>query len=273
MSKKISPKAEVSLDAVIGEDVVIGPFTVIEENVKIGDGTIIGPNVHIRSYTDIGKNCEIHSGAVIGDYPQDYNFKKDRSFTIIGDRNIIREFVTIHRGTEKDSKTIIGNDNMFMVSSHIGHNCVVGNNVVLVNHVSLGGYVTVMDRAFLSAVVQVHQFCRIGKYVMIGALSKVVMDIPHYMLAEGDEVATIRGLNIVGLRRAGFTPQQRELIKKAYKIIYHSGLNFSDALAKIKSDKELIENDIIKELVNFFENSKRGIARHYKKENSSNLDS
>jgi UDP-N-acetylglucosamine acyltransferase len=261
---QISSKASVSKNAVIGKNVKIGDYTVIDDNVKIGDGTTIGPNVYITGWTDIGKNCQIHSGAVIGDIPQDYGFKNEKSFVIIGDNNIIREFVTIHRGTQPNSQTIIGNNNMFMAYSHIAHNCVVEDNVVLVNHVSLAGYVTVMKNAFVSAVTQIHQFCRIGKYVMIGAISKVTKDIPHYMLAQGADLAEIRGLNSVGLRRANFSIEQRELIKKAYVILYKSNLNVSQALQKIKEEKELIENDLIKDLITFIETSKRGIAPHFK---------
>ncbi len=269
MDKNISNRAYIHKNAVIGKNVTIAPFAVIEENVRIGDNTVIGPNVHITGWTDIGKNCEIHSGAVIGDAPQDYNYKGDKSYTIIGDNNIIRECVTIHRGTEPESKTIIGNNNMFMAYSHIAHNCIVKDNIVLVNQVSLAGYVTVDNNAFISAVVQIHQFCKIGKYVMIGAISKVVKDIPPYMLAGGSEVATIRGLNSIGLRRAGFSPDERELIKKAYKILYHSGLNVSQALEAIDKDEELKDNELIKEIVEFIKSSKRGIAAHFKKEHSS----
>ncbi len=265
MRDGISNKAEINKNAIIGKNVSIGPFTVIEENVKIGDNTKIGPNVHITGWTDIGKNCEIHSCAVIGDLPQDYNYKGEKSYTIIGDNNIIRECVTIHRGTEPESKTVVGNNNIFMAYSHIGHNCIVNDNIVLVNQVSLGGYVTVYNNAFISAVVQVHQFCRIGKYAMIGAISKVIKDIPPYMMAQGSDVATIRGLNVVGLRRGGFSSEERELIKKAYNLLYQSKFNVSQALETIKNASELGNNSLIKELIEFIENSKRGIAAHFRK--------
>jgi len=263
MDKKISNMASVDKNAVIGKNVTIGPFSVIEENVKIGDNTVIGPNVHITGWTDIGKNCEIHSGAVIGDKPQDVSYKGDKSFVIIGDNNIIRESATIHRGTQANSKTVIGNNNMFMAYSHVAHNCTVGDKVILVNSVSLGGYVEVDNNAFISAVSQVHQFCKIGKYVMVGPLTKVVKDIPPYLLVTGSEIAKVRGLNVVGLRRAGFSAEERELIKTAYKILYHSNLNTSQALEKMKDDKVLKESPTIKEFIEFIEKSDRGIAAHY----------
>ncbi|MBN1898849.1 MAG: acyl-ACP--UDP-N-acetylglucosamine O-acyltransferase [Spirochaetes bacterium] len=262
MKDTISLKAHVHKKAVIGKGVTIDPFTVIEANVKIGDGTTIGPNVHITGYTDIGKNCQVHAGAVIGDFPQDYNFKNKKSFTRIGDNNIIRECVTIHRGTEEDSKTIVGNNNMFMAYSHVGHNCQVGDNIVMVNLVSLGGYVVVEKNVFISAVVQVHQFCRIGKFAMIAPLSKVGKDIPPFLLAEGSTVAKVRGLNVVGLRRGGFSSQDREMIKKAYKTVYHSNLNVTQAMDYIKNDHELMNNSFIKEFVEFILAAKRGIAGH-----------
>ncbi len=262
--KYIAIKADVHKKAVIGKNVAIGHYSVIEENVKIGDNTIIGPNVHITGWTDIGKNNKIHHGVAIGDEPQDLGYNKERSFVIIGNNNIIRELVTIHRGTAPESKTVINNNNMFMVYSHIGHNSVVKNNVIMVNLTSLGGYVEVDDNVFISASVQIHQFCKIGKLVMVAPLTKIAKDVPPFMLVIGADTAVVRGLNVVGLRRANISPEDRETIKKAYKFMYHSNLNITDAVKKIKGSN-INSNQYVKEILKFIDYSKRGICGHYKK--------
>ena len=262
----IGPKAEIHKKAVIGKNVTIGHFSVIEENVKIGDNTEIGPGVHITGWTDIGKNNKIHHGVSIGDWPQDISYKGDKSFVFIGDNNTIREFGTIHRGTKPESRTVIGNNNMFMVYLHVGHNCIVKDNIIIVNSSSLGGYVEVDDNVFISAVCQVHQFCRIGRYAMIGPITKIAKDVPPYMLVVGPEVGKVRGLNVVGLKRAGISAEDREKIKQAYRILYHGDLNTSDAVEKIENEPELQSNSYIIELVDFIKNSSRGICDHYKKE-------
>ncbi len=264
--KNISNQAVIHKNAVIGENVTISPFAIIEENVKIGDNTFIGPYVHISGWTDIGKSNKILTGAAIGGEPQDFHYKGDKSYVIIGDNNIIHEFVTIHRGTEKDTKTVIGNNNMFMAYSHAGHNVIVHNNVILVNSVSLGGYVEVFDKAFISAASQIHQFCKIGKLVMVAPLSKVAKDVPPFMLVQGAETAVVKSLNIVGLRRdENISSDDFEKIKKFYTILYRSNLNTKQALEKIKLEKELVENIHIKEMIEFISNASRGICGHFKK--------
>ncbi|MBU1078826.1 MAG: acyl-ACP--UDP-N-acetylglucosamine O-acyltransferase [Spirochaetes bacterium] len=262
---KISTKAEVHKNAVIGKNVEIGPFSVIDENVKIGDNTLIGPNAHISGWTDIGKNNEIHHGAAIGDYPQDLSFKKEKSFLTIGDNNIIREFATFHRGTKPDSRTIVGNNNMFMVYSHVGHNSIVKDSVIMVNSSSLGGYVEVDSNTFISACAQIHQFCKIGRYVMVAPLTKVSKDVPPFMLLTGADTAVVRGLNVVALRRAEISQDDREVIKKAYKLLYHSDLNTSEAVKRIRSEPDLSSHKYIKEMLDFIQKSERGICGHYKK--------
>lgn len=257
----IDKNAIVDSRSEISSDVDIGPFSIIGANVKIDSGTKIGTNVIIDGWTTIGKDCRIFSNANIGGEPQDFAYKGERSFCEIGDRNIIREFVTIHRGTKIESKTVIGNDNYFMIGSHIGHNCKIGNKVVLVNFVSLGGYVEIDDGAFISAVCQVHQFVRIGKLAMIGALSKVTKDVPPYMLT-AEHTAQVYGINVVGLRRAGFSQDLRNKIKEAYKIVYHSGYNISQALEVLEKDAQLPE---IKYFIDFIKSSNRGICAHYRK--------
>ncbi len=261
----MSPKAEIHKKAVIGKNVNIGPFTVIEENIKIGDNTVIGPGVHLKGWTDIGKNNNIYQNASIGDWPQDTSYKGDKSYVYVGDGNFIREFVSIHRGTKKESKTVVGNNNMFMTYSHVGHNCIVKDNIIMVNSSSLGGYVEVDNNVFISAGSQVHQFCKIGKYSMVAPLTKVGKDVPPYMLVMGADTAVVRGLNVVALRRADISPDDREIIKQAYKLVYHTGLSIPSAVEKIEKDSVLNSNPYIKELLDFISNSERGICGHYKK--------
>ncbi len=261
----ISNQAVVHKNAVIGKNVKIWPFAVIDENVKIGDNTEIYPNAHITGWTDIGKNNKILNGAVLGGEPQDFHYKGEKSFLIVGDNNIIHEYVTIHRGTEANSKTIIGNNNMFMAYSHCGHNVIVHNNVIIVNNTALGGYVEVFDNAFISSASPVHQFCKIGKLAMISFLSGIAKDVPPFMTVKGSNPALVRGLNVVGMRRYGISQDDRELIKQAYKILYRENLNTKQAIEKIETVEELKNNTYVRELVEFVKNSSRGICGHFKK--------
>lgn len=254
----IHPTAIVNPKAKIADRVEIGPFSIIEDEVEIAAGVKIGSHVWIRSGTSIDTGTSIHKGAIIGHEPQDLAFKGKPSFVKIGKNNIIREYTTIHRGTEEGSSTVIGNSNFFMAFSHVGHNCHLGNEVILVNGVLLGGYVTVEDRAFISGHSVVHQFVRIGKVVMVGGLARVTRDIPPYMLVKGDSL--IHSMNIVGMRRAGLSEEVRTEIKKAYKILYRMNLNVSQALERM--EKELKPLEEIRYLMDFIRNSKRGICSH-----------
>lgn len=250
--------AIVSKKAQIDPSVEIGPNCVIEDDVKISKGTKLLANVYICSGTTVGKENIIHMGAILGNEPQDVSFKKGtKSYLNIGDRNIIREYVTIHRGTQEGSCTTVGNGNFFMALSHIAHNCNIGNDIVICNNSPLGGYVEVEDKAFISGNSAVHQYCRIGRLAMISGLTRIAKDVPPYMVAELDSV--ISGYNIIGLRRAGVSQEAREQIKQAYKLLYLSGLNTSHALDQIEKQ---FKSDEIKYLVEFIRNSKRGICRH-----------
>ena len=256
----IHPTAVIDKRAVIGEGNEIGPYVVIDGEVVIGSNNKIGPGTIITGYTTIGNNNEIHGNVYIGNLPQDVAFKNVRSYVIIGDNNIIREFATIHRGTKEESKTVIGNNNFLMVATHVAHNCKLGNNIVMVNSASLGGYVEVHDHAFLGGFVIVHQFCRIGSYTMSGILTKIVKDIPPFMLVDGNP-ATVRGINVVGLRRKGFSSERRNIIKEAYKIIYRSGYNIKHSLEKLEGLKNNSEySEDIKMIIEFIRGSKRGIT-------------
>lgn len=254
----IHPTAIIHPKAQLGEGVTIGPFAVIGEQVKIGQGSQIGAHAILTNWTTIGTNCEIHAGVVIGDNPQIKGYNSEESYCIIGDNNVIREFVTIHRGWHKNDATRIGNNNFLMANTHIAHDCQIGDNVIMANYATLGGHVKVENNAFISGLVGIHQFVRIGSFAMIGGCSKVVQDVPPYALVDGHP-ATVSGLNMVGMRRAGMNSQVRASLKKAYHILYHSRQNTSQALALIRNEMEMCLE--LEQLVKFVEEAKRGICR------------
>lgn len=252
----IHPSAKIHPKAVLGKDNIIGPNVIIDERVRIGNNNKIWQGAYIAKGTEIGNSNQIHMSAVIGHEPQDIAFKDEPSFTKIGNHNVIREFVTIHRGTKEETSTVIGDHNFFMAYTHIAHNCKVANHVILVNNASLTGYCEVEDYAFLSGFVGLHQFTKIGTHVIISALSAVNKDVPPFMMC-GGRPAVVQGLNIIGLRRGGFDPATRDQIKRAYKVLYRSGLNVSQALEVLERDFQSPE---IKHLVQFVKSSDRGIC-------------
>lgn len=261
MSIFVHPTAIVSPRANLDEGVKVDPYSIIGKNVTVGRGTEIGPHVQLDGWTHIGKECTICKGVVIGTLPQDINFENGKSFVKIGDRNLIREYTTIHRGTKEGSTTRIGNDNFFMAYSHIAHNCVVEDGVVIANVGTLAGYVTVEKKAIIGGLSAVHQYVRIGTYSIVGGCSKVVKDVPPYTKADGHPT-TLWGLNSVGLRRANFSLQTRKALKKAYQILFRSGLNTSQAIEKISN--ELESSPPVRHLCSFIKNSQRGICKERK---------
>ncbi len=255
--KKISDLAVVSKSAKIAAGVEIGPFAVIEDEVDIGADVKISAQAYIASGTTIGEGTQIHMGACIGDLPQDLGFDKNKkTFTKIGRNTVIREHVTIHRATVEGSATVVGDDCYLMAVSHVGHDCHVGNNVIVANGALLAGHVDVEDYAFISGNVVIHQFCRIGEACMIGGFTGINKDVPPYMLVRGPSV--VRGINIVGLRRLKFPREVVLSIKEAYKLIFMSDLNTSQAIESIKKLKPSKELD---HLINFIQTSKRGICK------------
>jgi len=252
----IHPSAIIGKNVQFGDGNAIGPGCVIEDGVAIGSHNRLWMNVYIGPGTTIGDHNQIHMGAVIGHEPQDVAFKGGPTYTKVGSHNTIREYVTIHRGTKDGSATVIGDHNFFMANAHIAHNCQIGNHVVLVNLASLTGYCVVEDGAFLSGMVGLHQFTRIGKLSMISALSAVNKDVPPYMLC-GGRPAVIQGINVVGLRRTGMSAASREDIKQAYKLLYRSGFNVPHALEAIERQ---CQSDAVKHLVAFIRASERGIC-------------
>lgn len=252
----IHPTAILGKNVELGENNTIGPNVIIEDGVKLGSGNVIMAGAFIAKGTTLGNANKIHMQAVIGHEPQDLAYKGAETYTHIGNGNTIREFVTIHRGTEAGTATVIGNDNFIMAYCHIAHNCQVANRVIMVNQASLTGHCIIEEGAFLSGMTGLHQFTRVGKYVMLSALSAVNKDIPPYMVC-GGRPAVILGINVVGLRRAGFSAAVRDEIKRAYKLLYRSDLNTTQALAQIK---ENLSSPEVSHLVQFIENSKRGIC-------------
>ncbi len=228
---KIHPSALVDAKARLGEDVEIGPFVVIGSEVEIGARTVVQSHAVLDGAVKVGADNRIGQGAIIGGFPQDLGFKAGtRSAVEIGDGNVIREHVTIHRGTAEDSVTRFGNNNFLMAGAHFGHNCEIGNNVIIANNCLLGGYVTVDDGAFLGGGCVFHQFMRVGRLVITQGISGFGKDIPPFCAAAG--INKVVGLNVVGLRRAGFDAADRAEIKAAFHLLYESGLNVSQALAR-----------------------------------------
>lgn len=254
---KIHPTAIIDSSTELGEEVSIGAYTVVGPNCSIGAGTVLGPHVVLEEYTLLGRECQVRAGAVLGGPPQDHKFKGERSYVRIGDRNLIREFVTMHRATGQDEATVIGDDNLIMAYVHIGHNCIVGSGTMMANNLGLSGHVTVEDGAVLGGFIGVHQFVRIGRLAMIGGYSKIVTDVPPFMLADG-RPADVLDLNVRGLRRAGIPAPSRAALRQAYKLLYRSNLNVSQALEAI--EVEIEPNEELNYLVAFMQRIKQGSA-------------
>lgn len=259
----IHPRALVHPNAQIGAGTTIAPDVIIDEHVVIGENCEIRARAIITGYTKIGNHNQIGYGAIVGSEPQDVSYKGAVSYVEIGDRNLIREYVTINRGTKEGSTTKIGNDNLLFTGCHIAHNCQVGNHVTIINNVLLAGYVEVRDHAFIGGDAVVHQFIRIGEYVMIRGQTRLSMDVPPFCMAV--DTNAVVGLNRVGLRRHGFDYQRRKKIQKAFDIFYKQNLNRMQAIAVIKNDPELQNNPDIELFCNFLTNSQKGFCRLYRK--------
>ncbi len=259
----IHPTAIIDKRVEMGKGNEIGPFVVIEGKVEIGNNNRIGPGTIITGNTKIGNHNTIHGHVYIGNEPQDLSYNGDETGVVIGNCNTFREYSNVHRGTKKDSTTAIGDDNYFMISVHIAHNCRVGNHVIMVNNATLAGYCEVNDFAFISGYVLVHQFVRIGGYSIISIGTVITQDIPPYMMISGSPAA-VRGLNVVGLRRNGFSTERRALIKRAFKLLYRSGYSFShsvDEIKKIAAEHDISSESIedLKRLIRFIDDSRRGV--------------
>jgi len=255
---RIHPSAVVSPGAELGLGVEIGPFCYLEAGVEVGAGCRLGPHVCLLSGTRLGAGCTVHSHAVLGDLPQDLTFNGGHSRVEIGDDCVIREGVTVHRGTAPGTVTEVGAGSLLMANSHVGHNARVGQQVVLANGALLAGYAEVGDRAFISGNCLVHQYTRVGRLAMMSGGSAAQMDVPPFCITRSLEANTVMGLNVIGLRRVGFSPADRQALKQAFDLLYRGGMGVSAALASIEG---LPENPAVLELLEFVRNSRRGICK------------
>ncbi len=255
----IHPKAK--LDA----SVRVGPFAVIDEGVELGANCIVGPHVYLTGQTKIGVNNSFHAGCVIGDAPQDLKYKNEPTCLRIGDGNVFREHVTIHRSNKLEEDTVIGSNNFLMANSHVAHNCQLGNNIIIVNGALLAGHVTVQDRAFISGNCLIHQFTRIGTLAMMQGGSAISKDLPPFCVALRDN--EMCGLNVVGLRRANVSAQERAELKRLYHLLFRGSKNFHDALAEAKRE---FASASAKILLEFVANAKRGVCADVGRDLNSN---
>jgi len=255
---KIHPTAIVHKGAKLADGVEVGPYAIIEDNVSIGRDTNIGPRCFVGAFTTIGSANRIFTGAIVGSISQDLKFKGERSFLKIGNGNMIREYATLNRSSASGGETVVGDDNFFMAYSHVAHDCVVGSRVILANCGTLAGHVTVEDGVIIGGLGGAHQFVKIGALSIIGGLSKATQDIPPYSIADGSP-ARVKGINSIGLKRAGFKTKDIRELKKANKLLFFSGLSTSHAIREIK--KTVSPSKEIDHLIKFTENSQRGLPR------------
>jgi UDP-N-acetylglucosamine acyltransferase len=255
----IHPTAVIDQKADIDSNVEIGPHSIIEADVQIGSGTIIGPHVVIQPYVTIGSDCHIFQYASIGAVPQAIKFQGEKTFLKIGRGTVVREFVTINRGTGFGGGiTEIGEENFLMAYAHIAHDCKTGRRVLLANNATLAGHISIGDFVTIGGLVAIHQFVRVGNYAYIGGKSAVVKDIPPYVIAAGDR-AKLYGLNSVGLKRQGFSQDTLSLLKKTYRILFRIGLTLNEAIERVKAEVDQVPEVV--NLIKFIKSSQRGITR------------
>jgi UDP-N-acetylglucosamine acyltransferase len=253
--KMIHPTAVIHPKAKLDASVRVGPCAVIDEGVELGADCVVGPHVYLTGQTTIGAQNIFHAGAVIGDAPQDLKYKGEPTRLRIGEKNIFREHVTVHRSTTADGETVIGSNNYLMVNCHIGHNCQLGDHIIIVNGTLLAGHVTVHDRAFISGNCLIHQFTRIGTLTMMQGKAGMGQDLPPFTI--GHAINRICGLNVVGLRRAGFTAEQRMELKRLYRALFRSGKLFREALAEAQKN---FTSPTAKIMLDFVADAKRGVC-------------
>ena len=251
-------QANIHPGARIGKGVVVEPFATIYEDVEIGDGSWIGPNAVIMDGARLGKNCQVFPGAVISAVPQDLKYQGEKTTVVIGDNSTIRECVTINKGTNARGSTLIGNNTLIMAYVHVAHDCMIGNNVILVNSAALAGEVEIDDFAIVSGASLIHQFCRVGKHVMLQGGSRVGKDVPPFITA-GRIPLAYEGLNSIGLKRRGFTQEKIHEIQEMYRVIYHRGFNITQAREQL--EKDFPPSAERNEIIGFMKASKRGLIR------------
>ena len=255
----IHPTADVNPKADIDSSVEIGPYAIIRENVTIGAGTVIGPHAVIEPFVTIGPKCQIFQFAAVGAVPQSLKFKGEKTYVKIGRETVIREFATIHRGTGFGGGiTEIGERCFIMAYAHVAHDCRIGREVVLANNATLGGHITIGDHATLGGLVAIHQFVHVGDFAFIGGLSGVPKDVPPYVIAAGPRIK-LHGINIVGLKRHGFSDNAISLLKKTYRLIFRIGLTLNEAIERVRAEVDQIPEVV--NFVNFITSSQRGVTR------------
>jgi len=260
---KIHPTAIVDPGAELGADVEIGAYSIIDGDVVLGDRVRVGPHVRITGHTTLGDDTEVFTGAVLGEPPQDHKYHNELSYLTVGKRNVIREFVTMHLAVGEGNTTTIGDDSMFMAYAHVGHNCLIGNNVTACNYVGLSGGCQIDDRVILGGMSGLHQFVHIGRMVMVGGYCKVNHDIPPFVIVDGPPMK-VYGLNTVGLRRAGFSAEQRITLKQAFRLLCLETGTLAETIARIREDHP--DQPEIEEFVHFMERSGRS-GRHLDPQN------
>jgi UDP-N-acetylglucosamine acyltransferase len=232
---RIHPTAVVSPQARLGSNVEIGPLSVVEPDTQIGDNCVLHGHVTIKRGTTLGSDNLVFESAIIGGLPQHVHMPERPGRVVVGSGNVIRENVTIHRALREDELTVVGDHNLLMVNSHVGHDCTVGNNTIITNNAMLGGHVSVEDRAYVSGGVAVHQFCRIGALAMVGGQARIVKDVPPYMTVDGQSSYVV-GLNQIGLRRAGYSSDQIKQLKAAYRVLYRNTMLWEDILRQLQAE-------------------------------------
>ncbi|MBD3368409.1 MAG: acyl-ACP--UDP-N-acetylglucosamine O-acyltransferase [Candidatus Eisenbacteria bacterium] len=254
----IDPRAVVHEDASLADDVVVEPFAVVGQNVRIGRGTRIGSMAFVDRNTEIGEECLIFHGAVVGTDPQDLKFENEETFLRIGDRTTVREFATLNRATGEGEATVIGDDGLIMAYAHVAHNCIIGDHVVIVNAVNIAGHVEIADWATIGGMTAVQQFIRIGQHAYVGGACRVSKDVPPFFKIGGIPTRPIE-VNTVGLLRRGFSEERLNTLRKAYRLLYLSDLNTTQAVERIR--RTLDESEDVEHLVDFIESSSRGIIK------------
>ena len=262
MATSIHETAVIDPSAELAEGVSVGPYAVIEANVRIGEGSRLMAHTFVGRNTVLGRENVLHVGAVVGHAPQDISTTgEEDARLVVGDRNVLREYCTVHRGSRDGTATTLGDENFIMAQAHVAHDCILGNRIIMAVGVLLAGHVEVEDHAFLSGNAGVHQFCRIGEIAMISGLTRVNKDVPPFVLVKGD--CKVYGLNTVGLRRAGLTDEDRESIRRAFKLLYRKGLRLDAALRRIEAT--LAHSPHVRHFVEFGRASERGIAPHHRR--------
>ena len=254
---QIHPTAIVDNHAKLANDITVGPYAIIENDVEIGEGSVVGPHVCIYNGARIGKNVKIFQAAAVSNIPQDLKYAGEEAFFYIGDNTVIREYVTLHKGTVETGFSKVGANCLIMAYTHIAHDCIIGDNVILANSVQIAGHVTIGDWTILGGAAVVHQFGKTGEHCMIQGAAKVSSDVPPYVLS-GSDPLKYHGLNSIGLRRRGFSNDDIAIIKEAYKIVFNSGLNKSDAIKKLE---DTFNNKYVTTIINFLNSSNRSLIK------------